>query len=186
MLPQQCSEGESPTAMTCRAGPTEPGPAAGQCGEHKHVAPPPAGFQGPRFHSTPSVVCRGMGDVPDGQRGGGLRGHVEVGEPICSGAGAGRPSPPLGAGCWVGSGGCSWPGSRAGCVMSGGHPLCGVLPAQERSRASLVICHVTSICPQLWELLQGPSHGAEQNPRRPGWVLGWGPPSLHRVGVTLL
>ena len=172
--------------MTCRAGPTEPGPAAGQCGEHKHVAPPPAGFQGPRFHSTPSVVYRGMGDVPDGQRWGGLRGHVEVGEPICSGVGAGRPSPPLGAGCWVGSGGCSWPGSRAGCVMSGGHPLCGVLPAQERSRASLVVCHVTSICPQLWELLQGPSHGAEQNPRRPGWVLGWGPPSLHRVGVTLL
>ena len=97
--------------------------------DRKHVAPPPAGFQGPSLHSTPSVVCRGLSDVPDGQRWGGLRGHIEGVSPSALGWGRGR-SPPPGAGCWVGSGGYLWPGRRAGRILSGGHPLCGVLPAQ--------------------------------------------------------
>ena len=95
-----------------------------------------------------------------------------MGVPICSGAEEGRGPP--------GSRllGGRWPvlmvtRQEGRCVLSGEHRLCGQLPAQGGPGQP---------CRLSCDILPALSH----RPRRPGWVLGQGPPSLHRVGVTLL
>ena len=105
-----------------------------------------------------------------------MRGHIEVGEPICSGAEEGRGPPGsrlLGGRWWV----LVVTRQEGRCVLSSGHRLCGQLPAQGGpGQPCRLLCDVP---PAL-------SPGAEHKPWRPGWVLGRGPPSLHRVGVTTL